>query len=64
MGRALGVAGESQGTLFFDVVRSLAARQPAIFRLDHVKTLSRLEQGRTFRIIMQPLDELGFKVAD
>lgn len=64
MGRAHGFACETQGTLFFDVVRIIAARQPAIFVLENVKNLKSHDQGRTFRIIMQTLDELGYKVAD
>ncbi|STT04902.1 DNA cytosine methylase [Klebsiella pneumoniae] len=53
-----------RGTLFFDVVRIIAARQPAIFVLENVKNLKSHDQGRTFRIIMQTLDELGYEVAD
>ena len=64
MGRAHGFACETQGTLFFDVVRIIAARQPAIFVLENVKNLKSHDQGRTFRIIMQTLDELGYEVAD
>ncbi len=37
-GRAHGFACETQGTLFFDVVRIIAARQPAIFVLEMSKT--------------------------
>ncbi|MBZ4364189.1 DNA (cytosine-5-)-methyltransferase, partial [Mycobacterium tuberculosis] len=64
MGRAHGFACETQGTLFFDVVRIIAAHQPAIFVLENVKNLKSHDQGRTFRIIMQTLDELGYEVAD
>ncbi|WP_117064942.1 DNA (cytosine-5-)-methyltransferase, partial [Klebsiella pneumoniae] len=55
---------ETQGTLFFDVVRIIAARQPPIFVLENVKNLKSHDRGRTFRIIMQTLDELGYEVAD
>jgi DNA (cytosine-5)-methyltransferase 1 len=64
LGRAHGFACETQGTLFFDVVRIIAARQPPIFVLENVKNLKSHDQGRTFRIIMQTLDELGYEVAD
>ncbi len=60
----MGFACETQGTLFFDVVRIIAARQPAIFVLENVKKPQSHDQGRTFRIIMQTLDELGYEVAD
>lgn len=45
-------------------MRIIAARQPAIFVLENVKNLKSHDQGRTFRIIMQTLDELGYEVAD
>ncbi len=64
LGRAHGFACETQGTLFFDVVRIIAARQPPIFVLENVKNLKSHDRGRTFRIIMQTLDELGYEVAD
>lgn len=38
LGRAHGFACDTQGTLFFDVVRIIDARRPAIFVLENVKT--------------------------
>ena len=64
MGRAHGFACDTQGTLFFDVVRIIDARRPAIFVLENVKNLKSHDGGKTFRIIMQTLDELGYDVAD
>ncbi|SUH65785.1 DNA-cytosine methyltransferase [Salmonella enterica subsp. enterica serovar Madelia] len=53
-----------RGRLFFDVVRIIDARRPALFVLENVKNLKSHDQGNTFRIIMQTLDELGYDVAD
>jgi DNA (cytosine-5)-methyltransferase 1 len=39
LGRAHGFACDTQGTLFFDVVRIIDARRPAIFVLENVKNL-------------------------
>ena len=64
MGRAHGFACDTQGTLFFDVVRIIDARRPPIFVLENVKNLKSHDSGKTFRIIMQTLDELGYDVAD
>ncbi|MBI1679650.1 DNA cytosine methyltransferase [Citrobacter portucalensis] len=64
LGRAHGFACDTQGTLFFDVVRIIDARRPAIFVLENVKNLKSHDQGKTFRIIMQTLNELGYDVAD
>lgn len=64
LGRAHGFECQAQGTLFFDVARILAAKKPAIFVLENVKNLKSHDKGRTFQIIMQTLDELGYDVAD
>ncbi len=64
LGRAHGFECEAQGTLFFDVARIIAAKQPAIFVLENVKNLKSHDKGNTFRIIMKTLDELGYDVAD
>ncbi|MDU4094888.1 MAG: DNA cytosine methyltransferase [Pantoea sp.] len=64
LGRAHGFACEAQGPLFFGVARIIAAKKPAIFVLENVKNLNSHDQGKTFRIIMQTLDELGYEVAD
>lgn len=45
-------------------MRIIDARRPAIFVLENVKNLKSHDQGKTFRIIMQTLDELGYDVAD
>ena len=64
LGRAHGFECEAQGTLFFDVARIITAKKPAIFVLENVKNLKSHDKGKTFRIIMQTLDELGYDVAD
>lgn len=64
LGRAHGFECEAQGTLFFDVARIIAAKKPAIFLLENVKNLKSHDKGKTFRVIMETLDELGYTVAD
>ncbi|RJG05854.1 DNA (cytosine-5-)-methyltransferase [Noviherbaspirillum cavernae] len=64
LGRKHGFECETQGTLFFDVARILAAKQPAAFVLENVKNLKSHDKGKTFRVIMDTLDELGYWVAD
>lgn len=64
LGRKHGFEDETQGTLFFDVARIIQAKQPAIFVLENVKNLKSHDKGKTFSIIMQTLDELGYDVAD
>lgn len=64
LGRAHGFECQTQGTLFFDVARILAAKKPKAFLLENVKNLKSHDKGKTFQIIMQTLDELGYWVAD
>jgi len=64
LGRAHGFECDTQGTLFFDVARIIAVKKPAIFVLENVKNLKSHDKGKTFRVIMQTLDELGYDVAD
>lgn len=51
---------DMRGTLFFDIVRILQARQPAAFILENVKQLRGHDGGKTLARIMQTLRELGY----
>lgn len=62
LGRAHGFADETQGTLFFDVVRILRHHQPKAFLLENVKNLLSHDKGNTFRVIQHALDELGYDI--
>lgn len=64
MGRKHGFECDTQGTLFFDVARIIAAKRPTAFVLENVKNLKSHDKGNTFRVIMNALDELGYWVAD
>ncbi|WP_447902773.1 DNA (cytosine-5-)-methyltransferase [Pseudomonas serbica] len=64
LGRKHGFECETQGTLFFDVARIIAAKKPSAFLLENVKNLKSHDKGNTFRIICEALDELGYEVAD
>src|SRR5690554_3991186 len=64
LGRKHGFECDAQGTLFFDVARIIAAKQPPAFMLENVKNLKSHDKGKTFRIICETLDELGYDVAD
>lgn len=64
LGRAHGFEDKTQGTLFFDVARILAAKQPAAFLLENVKNLKSHDKGKTFKVIIETLEELGYSVAD
>jgi DNA (cytosine-5)-methyltransferase 1 len=63
LGRAHGFLDETQGTLFFDVVRVLRRRQPLAFMLENVKNLQSHDKGKTFAVIMGALQGLGYTVS-
>jgi DNA (cytosine-5)-methyltransferase 1 len=64
LGRPHGFACETQGTLFFDVARILAAKRPRAFLLENVKNLVNHDRGRTFRVIRRTLEkELGYRIS-
>jgi DNA-cytosine methyltransferase len=63
LGRAHGFACETQGTLFFDVARIVAEKQPRAFLLENVKNLVSHDKGRTFDVIKRTLtQELGYHI--
>ncbi|SFO21528.1 DNA (cytosine-5)-methyltransferase 1 [Nitrosospira briensis] len=63
LGRPHGFECTTQGTLFFDVARIIAAKKPKAFMLENVKNLLSHDKGNTFRIIIETLrNELGYDV--
>lgn len=62
LGRATGFEDKTQGTLFFDVCRIINAKRPKVFMLENVKNLKRHNKGNTFRVVLESLDELDYKV--
>lgn len=64
LGRVHGFECKTQGTLFFDVAKIIEVKRPAAFMLENVKNLKSHDKGRTFKVIVEALDELGYWVAD
>ena len=62
LGRAHGFGCETQGTLFFDICRILEAKKPLAFMLENVRNLQSHDQGRTFKVIIRSLADLGYTV--
>lgn len=63
LGRPHGFACTTQGTLFFDVARIIAAKRPKAFMLENVKNLTSHNHGHTFEVIQNTLkQELGYQV--
>ena len=62
-GARKGFADETRGTLFFEVARILKEKRPKGFFLENVEGLVNHDEGRTFRIILDTLRSLGYKVS-
>jgi DNA (cytosine-5)-methyltransferase 1 len=62
LNRLHGFADLTQGTLFFDVARIIALKQPRAFLLENVKNLVSHDKGNTFRVIKDTLTELGYQI--
>ena len=62
LGRATGFEDKTQGTLFFDVCRILKEKRPKAFMLENVKNLCSHDKGRTFKVILESLEELDYNV--
>jgi len=63
LGRPHGFECATQGTLFFDVARIIAAKRPKAFLLENVKNLLSHDGGNTFNVIKETLEkELKYKI--
>lgn len=62
LGRAHGFLDKTQGTLFFDVARILGHKKPKAFMLENVKNLVSHDKRKTFGVILETLDKLGYSV--
>jgi len=56
-----GFACETQGTLFFDIVRIMKKKKPRVAFLENVKNLVGHDGGKTFSIIRQTIESLGYR---
>jgi len=60
LGRKHGFEDPTQGTEFFKLKEILRNKQPEAFLLENVKNLKSHDKGRTFEIIKETLDEVGY----
>lgn len=51
---------DTRGTLFFEIERILRDKAPHAFLLENVKQLTTIDRGRTMRVILDSLKELGY----
>ena len=51
---------DTRGSLFFEIARIAKERRPQYLLLENVKGLLNHDEGRTFRVILSTLQELGY----
>jgi DNA (cytosine-5)-methyltransferase 1 len=53
---------DTRGTLFFDVARIAKYHRPKIVFLENVKGFAGHDNGKTFKIVKQTLEDIGYKI--
>jgi DNA (cytosine-5)-methyltransferase 1 len=51
---------DTRGTLFFEICKIASAKRPSFLFLENVQGLLSHDNGETFRVIIESLDELGY----
>ena len=62
LGNEHGFEHPTQGTLFFEVARIIKDKRPKAFLLENVKNLVSHDRGKTFAVIKETLEELGYYI--
>lgn len=60
IGQEHGFLCESQGTLFFDVMRIAFQKKPKIIFLENVRNILSHDSGNTFKVIQNSIENLGY----
>lgn len=63
LGREHGFLDKTQGTLFFELARIIEAKRPKVFLLENVRNLLTHDKGRTFAVIRETLEALGYQTS-
>lgn len=61
-GKKKGFLDQTRGTLFFDIVKILKNKKPKYILLENVKHLTKHDGGKTWKIICDTLDKLGYAI--
>jgi len=62
IGKRAGFKHETQGTLFYDVLRIIEDKRPISFLLENVVGLLNHDKGHTFHVIIESLKEIGYTI--
>ncbi|CAN4271153.1 Dcm Site-specific DNA methylase [Methylophilaceae bacterium] len=62
VGKRLGLD-DIRGTLFYDFARVIQECQPKVFIYENVKGLTNHDEGRTWRVVQDIFNQLGYKIS-
>jgi len=62
-GERRGFSDKERGTLFFDILRIVKAKQPKVIVLENVKNLLTIDKGNSFKLIKELLEKENYTVA-
>lgn len=62
LGRPHGFKDVTQGTLFFHLASIIEVKRPPVLLLENVKNLRSHENGRTWKVIRESLESIGYQV--
>jgi DNA (cytosine-5)-methyltransferase 1 len=62
LGRKHGFQDVEQGNLFFAICDVVAAKRPSVLLLENVKNLKSHDKGKTWTVIQEAIDELGYEM--
>ncbi|MFV0431493.1 MAG: DNA cytosine methyltransferase [Alphaproteobacteria bacterium] len=54
---------DNRGDLFFEILRIVKEKKPSLILLENVKNLSTHNQGETLKVILQSLEQHGYKTS-
>lgn len=54
---------DTRGTLFFDLCRIIEHKKPSVILLENVKNIVQHDNGKTFKLIISSLENLGYNVS-
>ncbi len=60
VGKEHGFSCNTQGTLFFDILRVVDSKRPSILFLENVRNLVRHDSGNTFKTVKDSIEERGY----
>jgi DNA (cytosine-5)-methyltransferase 1 len=58
-----GFTDTTRGTLFYEIVRIIKAKKPRFLILENVRNLASHDGGNTWKVIIESLHELGYRVS-